>query len=289
MSQDDQFGQPRGQQPPADGHGQQPDQTQQFPAYAQGQPGYGSAGGDPYGQQPGWGQPPYGMPPGGQPQQPWQQQPAQPRGTNTLAILGFVFAFVFAPAGIVLSALGLRQTRQRNEGGHGLALAGLILSIVFTVLGLLLIGLRAAAGDDGGSASASAPLSVAAPSTADDLPLPADPSSGSSAQPSSTAPAGSVAAACDTILPTITDAEGQLSSATTEEEALQKLEDISRQLDTAAAGTDDADFQADVSRVTAAYRLLGQTAAAGRTPDLKELADAASDLGADCALAGATG
>ena len=314
MSQDDQFGQPREQQPrdgqqpgagqphdgqwqqggpwqqpaPQDGPWQQADRTQQFPAYAgQGQPGYGSPVAGQYGQ------PGYGTPDGGQYGHPQQWQP---QGTNTLAILGFVFAFVLAPVGIVLSALGLKQTKQRNEGGRGLALAGLILSIVFTVIGLLAIVLIAVAADDAAddlSGAASAPSAVQAPPTADDdLPLPSDPagtpapSTPAPSTPASTAPAGSVAAACDVIIPAVTGAEDDLGSAATEEEALAKLESLSQQLDSAAAGTGDADFQADVTRVTDAYRALGRAAAAGETPDFNELAEAAGDLGSDCALAG---
>lgn len=55
-----------------------------------------------------------------------------------MAILGLVFAFVFPPAGIVLSVLGLRETKQ-GQGGRGLAMAGLVLSVAFCVLSLLLI------------------------------------------------------------------------------------------------------------------------------------------------------
>ncbi len=59
--------------------------------------------------------------------------------TNTMAILALIFAFVFAPAGIVLGALSLKQIKQTGEGGHGMALAGLICGIVFTVISALLI------------------------------------------------------------------------------------------------------------------------------------------------------
>ena len=54
-----------------------------------------------------------------------------------MAILGLVFAFVFSPLGIVFSAIGLKQIKQRREGGRGLALAGLILSIIFMVIGII--------------------------------------------------------------------------------------------------------------------------------------------------------
>lgn len=121
-------------------------------------------------------QPSYGQPYGGQPQHPqWGQQPPpyppqppygqygppgeppRPRGggPNVLAILSLVFAFVFAPAGIVLGHLAKRQIRQTGEEGDQLATWGLILSYVFTVLGLLAccgwIGLAWWANSDNGN------------------------------------------------------------------------------------------------------------------------------------------
>ncbi|PWU49029.1 hypothetical protein DLJ47_27190 [Micromonospora sp. S4605] len=71
-----------------------------------------------------------------------------------LAILSLVFAFVFSPAGIVLGHLAKRQLRTSGEEGDQLATWGLILSYVFTGLGLLIccgwIALVAFAGVDGG-------------------------------------------------------------------------------------------------------------------------------------------
>jgi hypothetical protein len=79
--------------------------------------------------------PPHAYPP---PQQPYgapQQVPVPPaagRGTNIMAILSLVFAFVFAPAGIVLGHLAKKQIRQTGEQGEGLATAGLVVSYIFT-------------------------------------------------------------------------------------------------------------------------------------------------------------
>ncbi|WP_406038276.1 DUF4190 domain-containing protein [Micromonospora sp. NBC_00898] len=91
---------------------------------------------DPYGQQPQWGQqPPYA------PQPPYGQYGPPPGGggggTNVMAVLSLVFAFVFAPAGIVLGHLAKRQIRQTGEEGGQLATWGLVLSYVFTAIGLL--------------------------------------------------------------------------------------------------------------------------------------------------------
>jgi uncharacterized protein DUF4190 len=103
--------------------------------------GYGQP--DPYAQ-PGYGQPGYGQPgPYGQPGAYGQPGPyGQPvyvpvASTNTLAILALVFAFIFAPASIVLGHLAKKQIRQTGEQGEGLATAGLWLGYIFTGLGVL--------------------------------------------------------------------------------------------------------------------------------------------------------
>ncbi len=58
-------------------------------------------------------------------------------GTNVMAILALVFAFIFAPLGIVFGAVAKKQIRQTGEQGEGLAKAGFWLGIIFTVLGVL--------------------------------------------------------------------------------------------------------------------------------------------------------
>ena len=54
-------------------------------------------------------------------------------GTDLMAVLGLVFAFVFSPLGIVFSAVGLHSTRRDGTRGRGLAVAGLVLSVLGTV------------------------------------------------------------------------------------------------------------------------------------------------------------
>lgn len=80
----------------------------------------------------------YGQPPPYPP-------PPQP-GYNVMAILSLVFAFVFAPAGIVLGHIAKKQIRQTGEQGDGLATAGLVISYIFTGLAVAgcCIGLIAA-------------------------------------------------------------------------------------------------------------------------------------------------
>jgi hypothetical protein len=52
--------------------------------------------------------------------------------TNVLAIVGFILSFFVTVAGIVVSFIALSQIKRTGEGGHGLALAGVILGFVFS-------------------------------------------------------------------------------------------------------------------------------------------------------------
>jgi peptidyl-prolyl cis-trans isomerase B (cyclophilin B) len=75
---------------------------------------------------PGYGPPPpgYGPPPPG----------SRPTGTNALAIVSLVAAFLCVPAGLVCGIIALSQIKKTGQDGRGLALAGTILSAVFLVL-----------------------------------------------------------------------------------------------------------------------------------------------------------
>jgi len=80
------------------------------------------------------------------PPDPYQQQPYQPyqppvTGTNTMAILSIIFAFVFWPLGIVFGHIAKGQIRRTGEGGGGLASAGLIIGYIFGVLTIIGCGL----------------------------------------------------------------------------------------------------------------------------------------------------
>ena len=63
--------------------------------------------------------------------------PAQSSGSNVFAILGFIFAFVAAPLGLIFSIIGLVKAKQIGGKQKGLAIAGLILSIIFTVVWII--------------------------------------------------------------------------------------------------------------------------------------------------------
>lgn len=57
-------------------------------------------------------------------------------GWNLLAVLGFVFTFILPPVAIILGVIALRQVKRSGERGHDLALSGIIVSVVFIVIGI---------------------------------------------------------------------------------------------------------------------------------------------------------
>ena len=63
------------------------------------------------------------------------------RKTNTLAIVSLVSAFLVGLVGIICGAIALRQITRRNEGGRGLAIAGIIVGSLNVVcwIGVALI------------------------------------------------------------------------------------------------------------------------------------------------------
>jgi len=75
------------------------------------------------------------------PEPPVISAPAPPprQQTNTFATLSVVFAFVFAPVGVVLGHLGLSQIRRTGQRGHDRALIGLTLSYAFIVIALVAV------------------------------------------------------------------------------------------------------------------------------------------------------
>ena len=58
-----------------------------------------------------------------------------------MAVLAIISAFLVAPLGVVFGAIGRRQTRRTGQNGKGLATAGLVLGVVFTLLGVGAIAL----------------------------------------------------------------------------------------------------------------------------------------------------
>jgi len=60
-------------------------------------------------------------------------------GTNLMAILSIIFAFVFAPAGLVLGIIALNQIKKTGEEGRILAIIGIVLSVIFFFGWILLV------------------------------------------------------------------------------------------------------------------------------------------------------
>jgi hypothetical protein len=56
--------------------------------------------------------------------------PARP--TNVLSIIALIAAFIIPLAGIIVGFISLGQIKKTGEGGHGLALAGVVLGFVFS-------------------------------------------------------------------------------------------------------------------------------------------------------------
>jgi peptidyl-prolyl cis-trans isomerase B (cyclophilin B) len=67
--------------------------------------------------------------------------PAHPRtgSLNALAVASLVCAFVFSPLGIVLGLVARSQIRRTGQRGDGLAVAGIVISIVSLVVGILVL------------------------------------------------------------------------------------------------------------------------------------------------------
>ena len=57
--------------------------------------------------------------------------------SNAIAIIGLILSFLFWPAGLVCSIIGLKKAKELGGSGHGMALAGLIISSVFAIIALL--------------------------------------------------------------------------------------------------------------------------------------------------------
>ncbi|OBI37101.1 sensor domain-containing protein [Mycobacterium colombiense] len=97
-------------------------------------------------------------------QQQVQPPPVPPRDeANVLATLSVVFAFVFAPAGLIVGHLGLAQIRRSGERGRDRALVGVTLSYVFITALVVALIVRATLPE-------SAPAHVAAPTTTTTVP-----------------------------------------------------------------------------------------------------------------------
>jgi hypothetical protein len=57
--------------------------------------------------------------------------------TNTMALVGFVMSFFNGLVGLILLIIGMSQIKKTGEPGKGYALAGIIISSVSMLLGLI--------------------------------------------------------------------------------------------------------------------------------------------------------
>jgi hypothetical protein len=68
----------------------------------------------------------------------YQPAPVGPR-TNVLAIIALILGIVIPIGGIICGPIALSQIKRTGESGRGLALAGLIIGIAFTVIGVIVV------------------------------------------------------------------------------------------------------------------------------------------------------
>jgi peptidyl-prolyl cis-trans isomerase B (cyclophilin B) len=64
---------------------------------------------------------------------------SRPRPTNGMAIASLICAFLFAPLGIIFGHISLSQIKRTGEDGHGLAVAGLVISYLITIAGIFVL------------------------------------------------------------------------------------------------------------------------------------------------------
>lgn len=118
-----------------------------------GQPSYGEQpyGGQqsPYGQQPSYEQQPYGQQPSyPPPPPPPYEQGAYPgpvghKPLSTLSLLALITGIFCGLVGVILGVLGLRDTKGGQKRGRGLAIAGIVLGVLGTVVATAIVLLSA--------------------------------------------------------------------------------------------------------------------------------------------------
>lgn len=109
---------------------------QGYGQYGQGYGQYGQGYGQ-YGQ--GYGQYGQGYNPYGQGYNQYQYQPPQKKGENGMAIAGLVLAFFIPLVGLILSCLGLKQSKTMDDEGKGISIAGIVISSLGLVAYFIII------------------------------------------------------------------------------------------------------------------------------------------------------
>jgi len=70
-----------------------------------------------------------------------ESAPSTPAKTNSLAIIGLILAIFLPLVGLVCSIIALTQIKKSNEGGKGLAIAGIVVSVSIMILSFVLVTL----------------------------------------------------------------------------------------------------------------------------------------------------
>lgn len=112
------------------------------------------------------------------------------RPTSVAAIVGLIGAFVFWPVGLVASIIGISHTKPGRKKGRGLAIAGLIVSILAAIVAIfIVVAIAGAASTSTVSAPAPATSLETAPVAEEDA-APAEESAPPAAEAQESAPAG---------------------------------------------------------------------------------------------------
>jgi len=65
--------------------------------------------------------------------------PSGSQKTNTIAIIAIICSIIIAPVGLILGIVALSQIKKSKEGGHGLAVASIVISIILMLSQLLVL------------------------------------------------------------------------------------------------------------------------------------------------------
>jgi hypothetical protein len=195
--------------------------------------------------------------------------------TNRMAIWGFVLAFLFAPLGIIFSAIGLSQARRRGERGRGLAIAGVIVSLVW------LAGAAAfavAVGKDVADQVSS--ILVAQDDALDQAAVGTAPTA---------PPPTTVLQACTTLMPILVGAQGRMTDTATTTDGVEVIADMRAAVEWAGA-TPDAAFQQHLQTLEGDLQTLIDATRTGDVPEglVSTLTDDSFVVGKDCGLSGWT-
>lgn len=64
--------------------------------------------------------------------------------TNVYAVLGLVFAFLMPPLGLIFSCVGLKHSKQTNDEGRAISIAGIVISTIILVIIIAIIAIYVA-------------------------------------------------------------------------------------------------------------------------------------------------